>query len=119
MKFKLTESINEDELQVRLQEDYEEEQSILSQVREILSKEEFEEEEKLNGIAFHKDYDKDGYIFHAQFYVDTTTYEYSAYISTDDDNNVSNFSIRGNKNNILDALSKLMYQLKGDIRYGE
>lgn len=117
MKFRLVEHIDEYELQEMLQEDYAEEQSILSEVRDALDAEGFEEKQKLNGIAFTKDYKKNNLDFHAQFYVDTTTFDYSAYTSTDDNTNSTNFSLKGNQDTILDAVSKLVYQLKGDLSY--
>lgn len=117
MKFRLVEHIDEEELQEQLQEDYQEEQKILSEVRERLSEEGFDEKQKLNGIAFTKDYEKDKLNFHAQFYVDTTTFDYSAYTSTDDDINATNFTVKGNQDTILDAVSKLLYQLKGELMY--
>ena len=111
MKFRLVEHIDEEQLQAQLQEDYEHEQSILEQVRDMLTAEDFEETRELNGVSFKKEFNKDEFTFNAQFYVDTTTFEYSAYITTDDENNSTSYSAKGDIDNIVPAVDKFINQL--------
>lgn len=111
MKFRLVEHINEEELQAQLQEDYEHEQSILDQVRDILTAEDFKETKELNGISFSKDLSRDDFTSNAQFYVDTTTFEYSAYITTDDETNSTSYSAKGDIENIIPAVERFITQL--------
>lgn len=114
MKFRLVEDINdktsdiEDELRIRNKE----REDILNQVSEILQGEDFEETKKLNGISFNKTINKDEFDLNAQFYIDTTDYNYSAYISIEEkDESTVNFSLKGNFDNMLDGVSKLIYHL--------
>lgn len=106
MKFRLVEDLQED-----LQDRQAEREEVLQQVREKLEQEDFIEQKKMNGIAFSKNIQKDNYTLIAQFYIDTTTYDYSAYISTDENDNTSDYSLKGKFEDIINGASKLVHQL--------
>jgi hypothetical protein len=116
-KFKLIESaLTKEEKEAILedvQEMHDEEQATLEEVREILTTEGFEESTKLNGVAFTKTLEEKDYSIKAQFYVDTTTFDYSTYISTENNKGDTNFSSKGKYENIVPAAKRFVFEVSG------
>ena len=113
MKFRLVENKLPEQIVEDVQEEYKEQQETLDQVREILTKEQFEEEKKLNGIAFTKVIEEEGYSIKAQMYVDTTTFDYSTYISSEDEKGDTNFSSKGKYDGLITAAKRLVFEIGG------
>ena len=112
MKIRLVETVESDLLE-DVKEEYKEQQEVLDEVRTILTDAEFEESKKLNGVAFVKEFEIEDISIKAQMYVDTTTYEYSCYISSTDNVNISNFSSKGEFDNLITAAKRLVFEMNG------
>lgn len=85
-----------------VQENAEEEKHIIDEIRKLITEQGFEEEEKLNGIAFTQEVSKPVELI-AQFYVDTTDLSHSSYIKSEDESFASNYSNKGHKDSIQKA----------------
>lgn len=85
-----------------VQENAEEEKHIIDEIRKLITEQGFEEEEKLNGIAFTQEVNKPVELI-AQFYVDTTDLSHSSYIKSEDESFASNYSNKGHKDSIQKA----------------
>ena len=104
----------EEELLEDIQAEYDEKQETLDEVRQMLLDEDFEEEEQLNGVAFVKEIDEEGFNIKAQMYVDTTTFDYSCYVSTSTgDENKNDFSSKGQYDNLVRAAKRLIFEVSG------
>lgn len=101
----------------QLVEDIQEERNknleLLDEVRQILIEEEFEEERKLNGVAFTKTFDINGLRFTAQFYVDTTTFDYSTYVQEERDERSANYTSKGKVDNLVIAAKRFVFEISG------
>ena len=106
MKFKLVENLLED-----IKEEHQEEQRILDEVRFLFQEHDFDEQKKLNGVAFVKSINTDYFNIEAQMYIDTSNFSYSCYLSSDDEINTSNFSSKGEFDNIIKAANRLVSEL--------
>lgn len=113
-KFRLTEAYEEDpQLVEDVKEARNEKLEILDEVREILTKEEFEEERKLNGIAFTKTFDIDGLEFRAQMYIDTTTFDYTTYVQEEQDKSSTNYTSKGDYTKLFNAAKRFVFEVSG------
>lgn len=101
----------------QLVEDVQEERNknldLLDQVRQLLVEEDFEEERKLNGIAFTKTFEIDGLEFRAQLYVDTTTFDYTTYVQEEHDKRSANYTSKGNVDNLVNAAKRFVFEISG------
>lgn len=113
MKFRLVEDIDIDELEEDLQDRHREQDKILDTVRDTLLDRDFEEKRKLNGVSFNKTIEADDYNIICQFYVDTTTFNYSAYINTNQDTTESNYANKGEVDTLERGLNQFLFQLEG------
>lgn len=100
----LNESLNEsleekDTLIEDITDTAHEEQRIIDDIRKLLTEQGFEEEKKLNGLAFTQELNKPVQLI-AQFYVDTTDLSHSSYIKSDDENFINNYSTKGEKDSL-------------------
>lgn len=111
MRFKVLKESLEDEL-IQVQKEREKQ---VQEVRNILLEQGFVEQRTLNGISFTKSTDDENKIVKAQMYIDITNYSYSCYISTTDETNANttNFSSKGDENNLVTAAEQLVFQLSG------
>ena len=114
MKFRLVEEYEQDP---QLVEDVQEERNknleLLDEVRQILTQEDFEEERKLNGVAFTKTFDIDGLEFRAQFYVDTTTFDYTTYVQEEEDKRSANYTSKGTVDKLVTAAKRFVFEISG------
>jgi hypothetical protein len=102
------------ELLEDIQEQHAEEQSTLDEVRQLLLDADFDEEKKLNGVAFVKEYDEDEVSIKAQMYIDTTSFDYSCYVSSSsDEENKSDFSSKGKYDTLVTAAKRLIFEVNG------
>ena len=108
MKFKLIEST---EIIDKVNVNKRENEEIISNLKELFSGSYFEEVTKLNGIAFTKTEKTEYKTIQAQLYVDTTTLDYSTYLTVKTDGGDTNMSSKGKKSNILTAANELVNQL--------
>ena len=108
MRFRLVEDLQED-----LQEEHKEQQRVLDYVTNELTSREFEVTEKLNGISFNKQIDSDDCSIICQFYIDTTSFDYSSYIKFDVTDNESNYSNKGKFDSLENGLKQFIFQLEG------
>lgn len=101
---RINESLTEEQetLIEDVQDNAHEQQRIIDDIRKLLTEQEFEEEEKLNGIAFTQEVNKPVELI-AQFYVDTTDLSHSSYIKSDDKSFSSNYSNKGEKDSLQKA----------------
>ena len=98
----------EDELLIQ-KEKYDE---MLSSLEALFISEDFDKKNEINGTAFNK---KDGSIF-ASFYIDTDG-NYKGYITNDSDNS-SNYSIKGEQTNALKAADSFVDIFNQEILNG-
>ena len=97
---KLTESLKDNETLIEdVQDNANEEKRIIDDIRKLLTEQGFEEEEKLNGIAFTQELNKPTQLM-AQFYVDTTDLSHSSYIKSDEKDFTNNYSTKGDKDSL-------------------
>ena len=96
-----------------VQEARNEKLDLLDEVREILSKEDFEEEKKLNGIAFTKTFNVDGLEFSAQMYIDTTTFDYTTYVQEEQDTSSTNYTSKGDYTKMVPAARRFVFEISG------
>lgn len=113
MRFRLLEGKDPTEILEDVQEEHKEQQEILKEVRDLLLDEEFEEEKKLNGVSFNKTINIGENTIRAQFYVDTTTFNYSSYVQSDTEIGDTNFSSKGGIEGIISAAKRLVFELNG------
>lgn len=108
MRFRLVEDLQED-----LQEEHKEQERIIKYVSDELTSRDFTTTNKLNGISFNKEISKDNVSIICQFYIDTTSFDYSSYIKFDDETNESNYSNKGTFDNVENGLKQFIFQLEG------
>ena len=96
-----------------VQEAKNEKLELLDEVRKILSKEDFEEEKKLNGIAFTKTFNVDGLQFRAQMYIDTTTFDYTTYVQEEQDTSSTNYTSKGDYTKMVPAARRFVFEISG------
>ena len=96
-----------------VQEARNEKLDLLDEVRKILSKEDFEEEKKLNGIAFTKTFNVDGLEFRAQMYIDTTTFDYTTYVQEEQDTSSTNYTSKGDYTKMVPAARRFVFEISG------
>jgi hypothetical protein len=97
---KLTESLIDNETLIEdVQDTANEEKRIIDDIRKLLTEQGFEEEEKLNGIAFTQELSKPTKLI-AQFYIDTTDLSHSSYIKEDEESLTNNYSTKGQKDSL-------------------
>ena len=101
----------------QLVEDVQEERNknleLLDEVRQLLTEEDFEEERKLNGVAFTKTFEIDGLEFRAQMYIDTTTFDYTTYVQAEQDTNSTNYTSKGSVDKLLTAAKRFVFEISG------
>lgn len=113
-KFRLVEEYEQDpQLVEDVQEERNEKLQLLDEVREILSKEDFEETKELNGIAFTKILNIDGMEFRAQMYIDTTTFDYTTYVQEEHDNSSTNYTSKGDYTKMVPAARRFVFEISG------
>lgn len=113
-RFRLTEAYEEDpQLVEDVQEARNEKLDLLDQVREILTKEDFKEEKKLNGISFTKTFNIDGLEFRAQMYIDTTTFDYTTYVQEETDKHSTNYTSKGDYTKLVNAAKRFVFEISG------
>jgi hypothetical protein len=84
MKFILNEELLED-----LKDDENRKAQVVSYASKVLTADEFDEIDELNGISFSKSYETDDETIHCQFYLDTESEKYSSYVTSEEDGDKS------------------------------
>ena len=106
MKFKLVNGLNEsvesDTLIEDITETANENRQVIEAIRKLLTEQGFEEEKKLNGIAFTQK-TKEPIVITSQFYIDTTDLSHEAYINSEDETFDSSYSNKGTEDSIEKA----------------
>ncbi|MDD6203927.1 MAG: hypothetical protein PUC05_02890 [Firmicutes bacterium] len=105
MKFKLVESLED------IQADYTNKKEQLEEIKKFFYDADFLEYTKPNGIAFEKNLEEEENSYKAQFYIDTTAYTYSCYITTDTTASQVSYSSKGDFSNLLPAVSRFLDEL--------
>jgi len=105
MRFKLVESLED------IQADYANKQAQLEEIKKIFYEADFLEYNKPNGIAFEKDLDDEENNYKAQFYIDTTAYVYSCYITVTTGASQVNYASKGDFSNLIPAVNRFLDEL--------
>lgn len=111
---RLNEGFTEQEKETLIEditEEHNDNMNEVDQVRELLTSEGFEEQRKLNGVAFVKEIDN---VIRAQMYIDTTKFNYSCYVNYENEDNevTSDFQMGGQINSVLSAAERLLKELQ-------
>lgn len=112
MKYKLRilESVDSKALN-NAQDKHKEKQETLSQLAGLFSGHGFDKVNKLNGIAYVKEVEGQEESLKAQMYIDTTSLEYSIYITTTRKNGNTNLSSKGDAEDILEAAQNFISEI--------
>lgn len=106
MKFKLIESMEDIQINHDINEDK------LEEITSFFLNKNFNKVDKLNGIAFEKEFESDGNKFFSQFYIDTTKFTYSCYITSDINNSETTYSSKGDFTNVDSAIERFISELE-------
>lgn len=106
MKFKLIESMEDIQINHDINEDK------LEEITSFFLNKDFKQADKLNGIAFEKELSSDNNSLFAQFYIDTTKFTYSCYITSNINTNEITYSAKGDFTDVDSAIERFISELE-------